>query len=180
MGPWDSGRDGSSAARSTWEVVLVRTTQRVVASIATAGGLVALVGVILFSRLEPCGGAWDWQARLSEVLFGFGTDFARGWALLLVALAAAVGCAIAAVVIGASLDVRHGIAATAILVAVVAAAAVVGLAIGNVLIGCETIVTEQARVSLVPMGVAALAGAVPGYLIGLGVASIVARRSRLA
>jgi hypothetical protein len=155
----------------------MRTTQRVVASIVAASGLVALVGVILMSRLGPCGGEWDGQSRLSEVLFGFGTDFARGWALLLVALAAAVGSAIAALVIGASLDVRRGISVTAVLVAVVAAAAVVGLAIGNVLIRCEAIATEQTRVSLVPMGIAALVGAVPGYLVALGIATIAARRS---
>ena len=157
----------------------MQRTQRVVASIATAGGLVALVGVILISRLEPCGGEWDWRSGLSEALFGI-IDFARGWALVSVAFAAAVGCAIAALVIGASLDIRHGIAATAVLVTVVTAAAVLGVAIGTILRGCETIVARETRDWLKAMGVAALVGAVPGYLIGLGVATIAARRRRRA
>lgn len=176
----DSVLDGLQRVTIEPEVVLVRMTSRVVASIAAASGLVALVGVILFSRLDPCGAYWDWQARLSEVFFGFWIDWERGWALLSVALAAAVGCAIVALVIGARLDVRRGIIATAVLVMVVTTSAVVGVAIGTFLRGCEPIVAREVRDALMPMGIASLAGAAPGYLIGLAVATLVSRRSRSA
>lgn len=175
-GRWDTGFDGVQRAMIEPEVVIMRMMSRVVASIAAASGLAALVGVILVSRLDPCTADWDWQTRLSELLFSF--DLARGWALLSVALAAAVGCAIAALVIGASLDVRHGIAATVILIACVTGAAVAGVALGTVLRGCEPIVAGEIRDALVPVGIAALVGAVPGYLVGLAIAAARSHRSR--
>jgi hypothetical protein len=158
----------------------MRTTRLVAASIAAASGVVALVGVFLSTRLGRCGRAGDPLSELAEVLTGFWIDWERGWALLSVAAVAAVGCAIVALAIGASLSVRPGIAATAVLVVAVTAAAVVGLAVGTVLRGCETIVAREVRDALVPMGVASLVGAAPGFLAGLGVAALVTRRRRLA
>ena len=158
----------------------MRTMQRVVVSIAAASGLVAVVGVILTSRLERCDVEWEWRSALAQLFFPVPFLEFDPVASLSVALAATIGCAVAALVIGASLDVRRGIASTAILVAAVTTAAMVGSALGLALIGCETMVTGNIRTWLLLMGVASLVGAVLGYLVGLGVATIVARRSRLA
>jgi hypothetical protein len=147
-------------------------TRRVTASVVIVGGVVALAAIILTAQVERCRDGSGWLSQVAEAL----PDFDRAWALLALALAAAISCGIAGLVIGVSTDVRHGIVATTGLVAIATGAALLGRAVGSAVAGCEVGSADEVGDLVIPIGVASLAGAVVGCAIGLAVATIIPRR----